>query len=162
MPRISSATRSGLIVMLVLLSALPAEAARGAFTIAEQLANESDLPAIGRDYELVSAGAVLYEHCAAEYKVDDAKKAHNDAQFAALSAAYMEGFSKAYQARTTKLPPDTVVAEYHDYIAKRQASAKINMLGSIKSRGCEHTALKRVDEYLEKKRQYQLEQQRSH
>lgn len=160
MPVTARLLACGLAALAVMLSAFTADARRPT-TLIEQLGETGELQKIGRLYELVSAGAILYDRCKAEYDADGAKLAYNSTKFAEVSAAYMAGFRDAYQVRTGKLPADATIEKYRQYIANRQQQAKLAMMGTLDTRDCHHATVRRVDEFLEKQRQQALAQPRS-
>lgn len=91
--------------------------------------------------------AMLYSQCAADYKVDDAKRTKMDRTLYKDELNLRKAFTTAHQKLTYKLPSNAVLQAVEKYIVDYRNNEAIQLGTLIKSRkaGCRQTALERLD-----------------
>ena len=139
-----------LAVMPVMVPAAYAQSTSGqpsVETLMYYMTEDRDVGKARKLYRSSVQTAMLYSQCAAEYKVDDAKRTTMDRVLYGDEMKLRKAFEIAHQKLTYKLPNDAVLNAVNQYIVDYRNNEAIELGTFIKSRkaGCRQTTLERLD-----------------
>ena len=121
--------------------------------------NDRDVNRARKNYASAVDAAMLYSLCAADYRVDEAKKDRFNDELAKEDRTLRAAFVAAHQKLTNKLPSDATNAAIDTYIKDFQTKQATDLGTQIRATpdGCTKSAMKRIDKFYEDKYAYELQ-----